>query len=151
MPNKERIIQKVIAEIDWYVIEQIRELRKNKFSQIALSIEIGFSEGFISRIENTNYSEVYNARHINLIAKAFKVKISDIMPESALKNDLIKLTIKMLPRSKPKKGEANYEVLRIIPLTNKEIRDYNLKTLNRLPKRKAKAVSNKRKSARSNK
>ncbi len=82
---------KVIAEIDWFIIEKVRELRKPKFSQTALSREIGFSEGFIGRIENPNQSAVYSFRHINLIAKALNIGISDLMPKHSLPNDLIKL------------------------------------------------------------
>ena len=148
MAGKEKIIEKVIAEIDWYIIERVRELRKSKFSQIALSIEIGFAEGFIGRVENPNQSAVYNTRHLNLIAKALKVKIIDLMPERPLANDLVKLTIKVQPPSKPKKGEANYKVIQKIPLTEEEIREYNKKTLNRPPKVGGQMVLKKRKSSR---
>jgi transcriptional regulator with XRE-family HTH domain len=144
MAEKDRIIEKVIAEIDWEIIERIRELRKDKFSQVGLSMEIGFAEGFIGRIENPQHTAVYNPRHINLISKALKVKISDIIPEKPTQNDLVKLIIKILPPTKLKKGEANYLVLDKIPLSEKEVKEYNLKTLNR----KAKGLKVRKKSSR---
>ena len=134
MAGKERIIRKIIADIDWFIIERVRELRKSKFSQTALSIEIGFAEGFIGRIENPNHSAVYSPRHINLLANALKVKISDILPPNPLPNDLILLVIKIKPATKLKTGEKNYEVIEKIPLTEDEIKDFNSKKLNRLKK-----------------
>jgi transcriptional regulator with XRE-family HTH domain len=131
MSGKERIIDKVIAEIDWFIIERVRELRKDKYSQVALSMEIGFAEGFIGRIENPTQTAVYSHRHINLIAKALKVKITDILPEKPLSNDLIKLIIRIQPATKLKKGEVNYEVLKKIPLLDEEIKEYNSRTLSR--------------------
>lgn len=131
MAGKGRIIKKIVAEIDWYIIEKVRELRKSKFSQTALSIEIGFAEGFIGRIENPDYSAVYSPRHLNLIAKALKVKISDLMPSHPLPNDLVQLVIKVYPATKLKKGEKNYEVIEKFPLTEDEVKDYNYKKLNR--------------------
>ncbi|MGN6399894.1 MAG: helix-turn-helix domain-containing protein [Flavisolibacter sp.] len=151
MAGKEKIIEKVIAEIDWFIIERVRELRKEKFSQVALSIEIGFAEGFIGRVENPNQSAVYNPRHINLIAKALKVKIADLMPEGPLSNDLVRLTIMILPPTKPKKGEANYKVIKKTSLTEEEIKEYNKKTLNRPSKSGDQIALKKRKSSKNKK
>jgi transcriptional regulator with XRE-family HTH domain len=131
MTDEGRIIEKVISEIDWFVIEKVRELRKAKFSQTALSIEIGFSEGFIGRIENPNQSAVYSLRHMNLIAKALKVNIDDLMPEVPLSNDLMKIVIKLGKPTKTKTGEHNYTIIKKSPLTEKEIKEYNNVTLNR--------------------
>jgi transcriptional regulator with XRE-family HTH domain len=132
MDGKERIIEKIIAEIDWFIIERVRELRKDKYSQVALSMEIGFAEGFIGRIENPTQTAIYSHRHINLIAKALKVKITEILPEKPLSNDLVKLIIRLQPPTKLKMGEVNYEVLKKIPLTEEEIKDYNARTLSRI-------------------
>lgn len=151
MANTERIIEKIISEIDWFIIEKVRELRKTKFSQTALSIELGFAEGFIGRIENPNQSAVYSSRHINLIAKALKVKVSDINPEKPLPNDLIRLVIKLKPPGKLIKGQVNYEVLKKTPLTDDEIKEYNKKTLSRPSKTGKPARLNKRKSVKGKK
>lgn len=145
MTEKGRIIKKIISEIDWYIIEKVRELRKSKFSQIALSIEIGFAEGFIGRIESPNYSATYSPRHINLIAKALKVKVSDIMPSQPLKNDLILLVIKIKSATKLKTGEKNYEVIEEIPLTDEEVEEYNKSVLHRSSKNKQSAKPKKKK------
>lgn len=131
MARKGRIIEKIITEIDWYIIEKVRELRKPKFSQTALSREIGFSDGFIGRIENPNQSAVYSFRHINLIAKALRVSIAELLPKEPLSNDLIKVVIELGQPTKTKIGGTNYEVIEIITLAEEEIREYNIATLNR--------------------
>ncbi|MBX2925433.1 MAG: hypothetical protein KF746_24765 [Chitinophagaceae bacterium] len=151
MADEGRIITKIIAEIDWEIIQTIRVLRKPKFSQVALSLEIGFSEGFIGKVENPKLNAIYSFRHINLIAKALGLMISDILPKKPLSNDLIKVFIKLKPPTKVKKGEINYEVIRTIPLTSEEVKEYNNKTLNR-PSKSGKPVKlNKRKPLRKKK
>jgi transcriptional regulator with XRE-family HTH domain len=131
MVGKERIIEKIISEIDWFIIERVRDLRKTKFSQAALSREIGFSEGFIGKIENPNQSAVYSFRHINLIAKALKVSIEDLLPKKPLSSDLIRIVIKLGEPTKTRTGETNYEIIKKTSLTESEIRKYNNATLNR--------------------
>jgi transcriptional regulator with XRE-family HTH domain len=131
MAIKEKIKEKIITAIDWYVIERVRELRKSKFSQSELSREIGFSDGFIGRVENPNQSAVYSLRHLNLIARALNVSVAELMPKQSLDDDLIKVTIKWKPPTKTKTGEVNYEVVKIAALTSEEIAEYNKKVLSR--------------------
>jgi transcriptional regulator with XRE-family HTH domain len=145
MAEKGRKIEKVIAEIDWFVIERVRELRKSKFSQTALSREIGFSEGFIGRIENPKQSAIYSLRHINLIAKALKVSVNDLLPKQPLNNDLIRVEIQLGDPTKTKIGEANYKVIKKIPLTEDEIRKYNVSVLSRITRSGEPSKLNKRK------
>jgi transcriptional regulator with XRE-family HTH domain len=131
MAITERVKEKIITAIDWYVIERVRELRKSKFSQSELSREIGFSDGFIGRIENPNQGAVYSLRHLNLIANALNVGVADLMPKQSFDDDLVKVTIKWKPPTKAKTGEVNYEVVKIVSLTAEEIAEYNKKVLNR--------------------
>lgn len=103
------------------------------------------------RVENPNQSAVYSHRHINLIAKALKVKISDIEPERPLSNDLVRLVIRMRRPTKPKKGEPNYEVIKKNPLSEEEIKEYNRGTLSRPPKTGGSPRLKKRKSVKGKK
>lgn len=151
MADKSRIITKIISEIDWKIIETVRTLRKSKFSQVGLSLEIGFSEGFIGKVENPRLNAVYSFRHINLIVKALGVSVNDILPAKSLSNDLVKVIIKLNPPTKVKKGEMNFEVVDIIPLTADEIKEYNNRTLNRPPKSGKPVKLNKRKPLRGKK
>jgi transcriptional regulator with XRE-family HTH domain len=146
MATKEKVKEKIVSAIDWFVIERVRELRKLKFSQSELSREIGFSDGFIGRIENPNQSAVYNLRHLNLIAKALNIDIVDLLPKDRLDDDLIKVTFKWNPPTKNKAGEVNYEIVNIVTLTPEQVVEYHKKVLNRPTKSGAPPKLIKRKS-----
>lgn len=73
------------AEIEKYVIDQVRDKRiKSKLSQAALAQLMEVSEGFIGNVENPNYPEKYNLRHLNELAKIFKCSPKDFMPDRPL-------------------------------------------------------------------
>ena len=147
MTNKDRTIEKIISDIDWFVIEKIRELRSSKFSQAELSREIGFSDGFIGRVENPVTSVTYNLRHINLISKALGVNISHILPKAPLTTDLVKIVIQLGQPTKKAVGKANYVIISKVPLTETEVEDYNKNVLHRRPKNSQVVKTGKRKSA----
>jgi transcriptional regulator with XRE-family HTH domain len=131
MAIKAEIKEKIVTAIDWFVIEKVRQLRTSKFSQKQLSQEIGLSEGFIGRIENPNHKAVYNLRHLNLIANILQVNISELLPKQRIKEDLVKVTYRLMPPTRKSIGEINYEVLKVTPLTREQVSEYNKKTLNR--------------------
>jgi len=131
MATNEKVKKKIIAAIDWFVIENVRELRKSKFSQSELSREIGFSDGFIGRVENPNQSAVYSLRHLNLIAKALNVNTVDLLPKNRVDEDLIEVTFKWNPPTKNKTGEINYEIVEIVALSPEQVIEYHKKVLNR--------------------
>jgi transcriptional regulator with XRE-family HTH domain len=73
------------AEIEKYVINKVRERRVElKISQASLAQLMEVSEGFIGNVENPNYPEKYNLRHLNELAKILKCSPKDFMPEKAL-------------------------------------------------------------------
>lgn len=112
MKNKEDIFEVEISEIDLFLINRVRELRVLKrISQLKLSIALGLAEGAVSKIENPRQRAKYNIRHLNLIAKALKCNISDLLPPKPLKNDIIVAKIKMVKNKHNRKGEPNYEIL----------------------------------------
>lgn len=148
MSNKGKKIEKTISDIDWFVIEKIRELRASKFSQAALSREIGFSDGFIGRVENPATSATYSLRHINLISKALGVSISEILPKKPLSSDLIRVIIQIGQPTKNPVGKSNYSVISKTPLTDKEVEEYNKYVLHRRSKAKLPVRPNKRKAKR---
>jgi len=95
-------IEIVISEIDLYVINKVREMRVPKeLSQVKLSILMGLAEG-----------AKYNIRHLNLLAKALKCSPQDFLPEKPLRGDMIKVRMK-IQRDKSRKGDPNYEILKI--------------------------------------
>lgn len=73
------------AEIEKYVINKVRERRVElKMSQAALAQLMDMSEGFIGNVENPNYPEKYNLKHLNELAKILKCSPRDFMPEKPL-------------------------------------------------------------------
>ncbi|MCW3110162.1 MAG: transcriptional regulator [Segetibacter sp.] len=74
-----------LTKIEQSVIDKVKALRiKNNFSQKDLSIEMGFSEGFVGHVENPKRRDKYNLNHINTLAKIFKCSPKDFIPERAL-------------------------------------------------------------------
>jgi transcriptional regulator with XRE-family HTH domain len=73
------------AEIEKYVIEQVKQRRiQQNLSQAALAQLMDVSEGFIGNVENPNYPEKYNLRHLNELARILKCSPKDFMPNKAL-------------------------------------------------------------------
>ena len=74
------------AGIEKYVIEKVKQRRLElKISQAALAQLLDVSEGFIGNVENPNYPEKYNLRHLNELAKILKCSPKDFIPEKPLK------------------------------------------------------------------
>lgn len=110
-------IEVTLSEIDLYVINKVRELRvPQHLSQVKLSILMGLAEGAIGKIENPKERAKYNIRHINLLAKALKCSPKDFLPEKPLKNDLVKVKLKIKKNAKASKGEPNFEIIKIEPI-----------------------------------
>jgi transcriptional regulator with XRE-family HTH domain len=73
------------ADIEKYVIEKVRKRRTEMgLSQAALAQLMDVSEGFIGNVENPNYPEKYNLRHLNELAKILKCSPKDFMPDTPL-------------------------------------------------------------------
>ena len=71
-----------ISPIDQYVIDKVREIRKEKgISQRELANLLDMSYGFIGDVESPKEPAKYNLAHINLIAKIFKCSPRDFLPE----------------------------------------------------------------------
>lgn len=71
-----------ISEIEQYVIDRIKEIRSEKgISQRELAYLMDISQGFIAKVENPTLRAKYNINHVYLIAKIFKCRITDILPD----------------------------------------------------------------------
>lgn len=92
-----RIVEIIIAELDLFVIDKIRELRgsaKPYISQVELSQRMGFADGYVGKVENFNSNSRYNIRKIHLAARALNLKsYQELLPNEILDNDLIYLKI----------------------------------------------------------
>jgi transcriptional regulator with XRE-family HTH domain len=72
-------------KIDWFIINQIREMRLAKsLSQDDIALHLNLSKGYIGHIESPNFIAKYNTGHLNELAKLFKCSPKDFMPEKPL-------------------------------------------------------------------
>jgi hypothetical protein len=76
---------KKLSKIDQYAIRKVKERRLELgISQMALSIDLEVSVGFIGQVESPNYPAHYNLRQLNEIAKILKCSIHDFLPKVPL-------------------------------------------------------------------
>lgn len=122
------IVEFIISELDFYLIEKVRELRiKANISQVKLAHKIGVSEGFIGNVENPKQNQKYNIRMLNRIANALELKsYCDLFPEKIISNDVVKIKIELLDTN-TKNQESRFKSIKISPCTESEIEDYNKK------------------------
>lgn len=75
-----------ISGIEQYVIDRIREVRKQKgISQRSLSAMTDLSIGFLGDVESVKSRAKYNLNHLNEIAKALECSPKDFLPDKPLK------------------------------------------------------------------
>ncbi|OXA71510.1 hypothetical protein B0A67_11990 [Flavobacterium aquidurense] len=125
------IIEIIISELDFYIIEKIREVRLKanpSIDQVELAQRLGLSEGYIGRIENLKVNAKYNIRLLARIAKALNIgSYQELLPTSILPNDMVRIRLQLLEiPSRKHKTENNKEVVKRLkeisktPLTDEE-------------------------------
>ena len=130
------ILEIIIAELDLFLINRIRELRGKSIpyiSQVELSQRMGFADGYVGKVENFSSNVRYNIRKLNLVTKALGLNsYMKLMPDEVLNNDLIYLKIKVNRKKNDtvdfdEKGNVikNYTILEKRILTDDEIKLYN--------------------------
>ena len=128
------IIEIIISELDFYLIERVRELRlKSNLSQVMLAHKLGVSEGYIGNIENPKQTAKYNIRMLSRIAIALELdSYLDLFPEKPFSNDLVKIKINLFDKGEVKKdlrqqGEKveRFKEISITPLSEQEILEYD--------------------------
>ncbi|UGU15098.1 helix-turn-helix transcriptional regulator [Sinomicrobium kalidii] len=133
MNEKGQVIEIIISELDFHLIERVRELRARSapyMSQVKLSQKLELSEGYISKVENLKQRAKYSIRILNKIAKAFHLaSYSELFPEEILPHDIVRIRLRMLPGIKKGKLRPDengnvpkaYEVLSKTPLNEEEM------------------------------
>ncbi|WP_417885052.1 helix-turn-helix domain-containing protein [Zunongwangia sp.] len=131
-------IEIIISELDFYLIEKVRELRiksKPYLDQVTLAQRIGVSEGYIGRIENPKIQSKYNIRMLHRVSKALGLNSYDLLfPPKLLSNDLVKIRLKLKIQTK-RKHEIDdagnvvkrFDILSVKPLSENEQKRWNAK------------------------
>lgn len=127
------IIEFIISELDFYLIERVRELRlKSNLSQVMLAHKLGVSEGYIGNIENPKQPAKYNIRMLSRVAIALELEsYADLFPSKPFSNDLVKIKINLFDKGEIKKEVSQlgdvverFKKLSVTPLSEKEILEY---------------------------
>ncbi|MCM4161589.1 transcriptional regulator [Antarcticibacterium flavum] len=130
------IIEIIISELDFYLIEKIRELRIKSspyIDQVTLAQKIGVSEGYIGSIENPKIPSKYNIRMLHRVADALELTSYDsLFPKTIVANDLVKIKLKLKQRSN-RRHEIDslgnvvkrFDVISKKPLNKKEVELWN--------------------------
>ena len=131
-------IEIIISELDFYLIEKVRELRiksKPYLDQVTLAQRIGVSEGYIGRIENPKIQSKYNIRMLHRVSKALGLNSYDLLfPTKLLSNGLVKIRLKLKKQTK-RKHEIDdagnvvkrFDILSVKPLSENEQKRWNAK------------------------
>lgn len=80
-----RLINAFVTEIERYIIDQVKVIRKNHgLSQLDLSQKMEMNDSFVSHVESQSKRAKYNLNHLNLIAKIFNCSPKDFWPDKAI-------------------------------------------------------------------
>ncbi len=119
------IIEIITSELDFYIIEKIRDLRiKAGLDQVALAQKLGVSEGYIGNIENPKHTAKANIRMLARIANALELKsYMELFPEEIMTSDMVRLKIELFDiSSRSQNIDENGEVIkRLIELEKTSI------------------------------
>lgn len=126
MKKRTDIFQVEMSELDFFIINKVKELRiQKKISQVELANRMELSSGVIGKIENFRERAKYSIRHLNLLANALGCSPCDFLPAHPLKNDLVKITISVQKENRTNKSvsakEAYYKIEKIEPAEDKEL------------------------------
>lgn len=133
------IIEIITSELDFFLIERIRELRiqfKPYMDQVTLAQKIGVSEGYIGNIENPKIQSKYNIRMLHRVAEALNLEsYHTLFPDKIFENDLVRIRLRLKENSNRKheidetgKAKSRFEILMIKPLNKDEYQRWNSKS-----------------------
>lgn len=123
------IIEIIISDLDFYLIEKVRELRAKAvpyISQFKLSQKMNLAGGYVGKVESMKEVDRYNIRDINKLVSIFEMEsYSELFPKEIIKNDIVRIRLKLLPEAKKGKIEVNQygEVEKPYKILSKEALD----------------------------
>lgn len=127
------IIEIITSELDFYIMEKIRELRiKAGLDQVDLAQKIGVSEGYIGNIENPKHSAKVNMRMLARIATALEVPSYNVFfPSQIFSFDMVRIQLELLdisPRNQTV-GKDGSVPKRLVVLSTKSLTDEDMEKL----------------------
>lgn len=126
------ILEIITSELDFYVIERVRELRikfNPRMDQVELAQRLGVSEGYIGSIENPKIKAKYNIRMLGRIAKALGLQsYKELFPETILSNDIVRIRLELL-QTAPRKQDVDengqiakrFNIIAVKPLADADL------------------------------
>jgi len=109
--------KKVISEIDYLLIEEVKALRiKKGISKAKLSSKLKLAESFVGKVEDLSQRDKYSIRHLPLLVKALGLKsIGQLFPSTPVKN-MIEITYEKIPKLNKDGSESKQFVEKIIEI-----------------------------------
>ncbi|MFC1226653.1 helix-turn-helix domain-containing protein [Pedobacter sp. BG31] len=109
----------IISELDYKIILKVKQLREEKgFSQRDLSEAMKLSKSFVGKVEALGQPDKYSIRHLNLIAKALKLKsVLELIPKGIQEYDMIEITYEKIPKLNKDGSESKQFEERIIEIS----------------------------------
>ncbi|MXN91131.1 hypothetical protein GR160_07795 [Flavobacterium sp. Sd200] len=133
---KGEIFEIIILQLDYHLIEKVRELRVRHspyISMLRLSQELELGDSYISSVENPKLRVRYNLRALHKIATFFRLKsYTELFPKRVLPHEMVRIRLCKIPVKKGKAipEEKPYQIISITPLTEEELK---LWQANKLP------------------
>lgn len=108
----------IISQLDYEIILKVKALREIRgLSQRDLSEEMKLSKSFVGKVEALGQPDKYSIRHLNLIAKALKVKsVVELIPSGIQQHDMIKVTYEKVSKLNKDGSESKQFEERIIEI-----------------------------------
>lgn len=77
---------------------------------------MGLSEGFVGKVELFNQRAKYSIRHLPLLAKALKCKMTDLIPSDPPSYDMVRLKVERSLKLKKDGGFSDKKETRVIAI-----------------------------------
>lgn len=110
------------SQLDHEITLKVKALREEKgLSQRDLSEKMKLSKSFVGKVEALGQPDKYSIRHLNLVAKALKIKsVIELIPEGIQEYDMIEIIYEKVSKLNKDGSESKQLEERIIEI--KEIK-----------------------------
>lgn len=113
-----RYFSTVVSQLDYEIILKVKALREKKnLSQRDLSEEMKLSKSFVGKVEALGQPDKYSIRHLNLIAKALKLKsVAELIPKGIQVHDMVEIIYEKISKLNKNGSESKQFEERIIEI-----------------------------------